>query len=64
MKWNLITASLLVPIKDAPMYRVTLTTREPLKGARALNRSTELKRRGNRVEAIVNDIHEVLLLGY
>lgn len=53
-----------VPIEDAPMYRVTLTTREPLKGARALNRSTGLKRRGNRVEAVVNDIHEVLLLSY
>jgi hypothetical protein len=30
----------------------------------ALNRSTELKRAGLRVEAIINDIHEVLLLGY
>jgi hypothetical protein len=53
-----------VPIEDAPMYRVSITTREVLKGAKALNRSTELKRRGNRVDAVVNDIHEVLLLGY
>jgi len=53
-----------VPIEDAPMYRVSITTREHLKSAKALNRSTELKRRGNRVEAVVNDIHEVLLLSY
>ena len=53
-----------VPIEDAPMYRVSITTREPLKNARALNRSTELRRRGNRVEVVINDIHEVLLLGY
>ena len=53
-----------VPIEDAPMYRVSITTREPLKSAKALNRSTELKRRGNRVEAVVNDIHEVLMLSY
>jgi hypothetical protein len=53
-----------VPIEDAPMYRVSITTREPLKSAKALNRSTDLKRRGNRVEAVVNDIHEVLLLSY
>ena len=53
-----------VPIEDAPMYRASITAREPLKSAKALNRSTELKRRGNRVEAVVNDIHEVLVLGY
>lgn len=53
-----------VPIEDAPLYRVSITTREPLKSAKALNRSTGLKRRGNRVEAVVNDIHEVLLLSY
>jgi len=53
-----------VPIEDAPMYRARITTREPLKSAKALNRSTELKRQGSHVEAVVNDIHEVLLLRY
>lgn len=53
-----------VPIEDAPMYRASITTRESLKSAKASSRSTELKRRGNRVEAVVNDIHEVLLLSY
>jgi hypothetical protein len=51
-------------IEDAPMFRAAITTREPLKDVSALNRSTELKRAGLRVEAIINDIHEVLLLGY
>jgi len=51
-------------IEDAPMYRASITTREALKSVKALNHSTELKRRGQSVEAVVNDIHEVLLLRY
>lgn len=53
-----------VPIEDAPMYRANITTHESLKSAKALGRFTELKRRGKRVEVVVNDIHEVLQLGY
>lgn len=53
-----------VPIEDAPIFRASITTREPLKSAKALNRSTELNRRGNRVVALIDDIHEVLLLRY
>lgn len=53
-----------VPIEDAPLYRVAVTTREPLRDATAVNSSTVLKRTGNRVEATVNDIHEVLVLSY
>lgn len=56
--------ALPVPIEEAPMYRAAITTRESLKGAKAVNPSTQLKRRGNRLEAVVNDIHEVLLLRY
>jgi hypothetical protein len=51
-------------IEDAPMFRAAITTREPLKDVSALNRSTEIKREGLRVEAIINDIHEVLVLSY
>ncbi len=51
-------------IEDAPIYRVTLEVNRPVKRAEALNKSTSLKRRGNRVEAVINDIHEVFLLGY
>ena len=53
-----------VPIEDAPMYRVTVECADPLKRANALNKSTVLKRHGNRIEATVEDIHEILLLNY
>jgi hypothetical protein len=53
-----------VPIEDAPTYRVSIITRERLRSAKALNPSTELKHRGKRVDALVNDIHEVLQLRY
>jgi len=53
-----------MPIEDAPMYRVVIESSRPLKRAEALNKSTQLKRQGKRIEATVEDIHEVLLLGY
>ena len=52
------------PAADAPLYRVTLESRRPLKRAEAWGKSTELKRRGSRVEALVGDVHEVLWLRY
>jgi hypothetical protein len=52
------------PIEDAPMYRVALASGRPLKKVLALSPSTILNRRGARVEATVNDIHEILLLSY
>lgn len=52
------------PIEDAPLYRVTLECRRPLKRAEAWGQSTELKRRGSRVEALVGDVHEILWLRY
>jgi hypothetical protein len=53
-----------MPIEDPPMYRVIVESSRPLKRAAALNKSTSLKRRGNRVDATVDDVHEVLLLNY
>ncbi len=53
-----------VPVEDVPLFRATVTTRETLRRATAVNPSTTLRRRGNQVEATVNDIHEVLLLRY
>lgn len=53
-----------VPIEDAPMYRVTVEVNRPIKRATGLNKSTGLERRGNRVEATVDDIHEVLVIRY
>jgi hypothetical protein len=51
-------------IEDAPMYRATLILRDGLKSVKALNRSTDLKRRGNRVELTIEDIHEVIQCRY
>lgn len=53
-----------MPIEEAPMYRVTVHCATPVRRAAGWNRSTEVKRRENRVEATVNDIHEVLVLRY
>ena len=51
-------------IEDAPLFRASLVTQEPLKNATALNPSTELRRDGHRVGVVINDIHEVVLLSY
>ena len=51
-------------IEDAPMFRASIEFRDGLKGAKALNGSTRLKRRGNRVELTVEDIHEVVVCRY
>jgi hypothetical protein len=51
-------------IEDAPMFRASLEFRDGLKSAKTLNRGTELKKRGNRVELIVADIHEVIQCRY
>jgi hypothetical protein len=53
-----------VPIEEAPLYRATITLREGLKNAKAFNRGTQLKKRRNRVELTVEDIHEVVTLRY
>jgi len=53
-----------MPIEDAPMYRVVIESNHPLKRAEAGNKSTMLKRRGQRVKATVNDVHEVVVLRY
>ena len=53
-----------VPIEDAPLYRVTVRAAKPFRRAAAVGTSTVVKRRGRNVEALVNDIHECLLLSY
>lgn len=52
------------PLEDLPMFRVAVAVKGPLKTAKALNPSTTVSLRGGRVEATINDIHEVLSLGY
>lgn len=51
-------------IEDAPMYRAIIELAEPIKRATAFNRSTDLKRRGRRLEATINDVHDVLIVNY
>jgi hypothetical protein len=51
-------------IEDAPMYRATLEFHDLLKSAKAFNRTTQLKKRGNRLELVIEDIHEVIQCRY
>jgi hypothetical protein len=51
-------------IEDAPMFRASLEFPGGLKSARALNRTTRLKKRGQRVELVVEDIHDVIQCRY
>lgn len=51
-------------IEDAPVYRASLEFRDGLKSAKALNGTTQLKKRGNRVELTAADIHEVIQCRY
>lgn len=51
-------------IEDAPMYRATIEFAEPIKRATAFNESTDLRRRGRRLEATINEIHDVLIVNY
>lgn len=51
-------------IEDRPMFKATIRAVRPIKHASALNRSTRLTRSGNTVKAVVEDIHDVVLLRY
>lgn len=51
-------------LEDTPIYRVALTVRIKIKDVRALNAGTKLIRRGGRIEATIDDVHEVILIYY
>jgi hypothetical protein len=51
-------------IEDAPIFRVTVVTDQPVQRVEALNPSTELCVQRNTVEATIEDIHEVLIIEY
>jgi hypothetical protein len=51
-------------IEEAPLFRASIRTDVPVTSITAGNRSTQLKRSGDTVEATINDIHEVLLFRY
>jgi hypothetical protein len=52
------------PIEDVPLFRVSIESNETLKGAEAARPSTRIDRRGNRVVATVEDVHDCLVLEY
>jgi hypothetical protein len=51
-------------IEDAPIYRLVLQVNDTVHQAEALNKSTSLERRGNRIEATINDIYDVIIIHY
>ncbi len=51
-------------IEDAPMFRASLVTPEPVKNVTAWNRTTELRRERQQIKLLISDLHEVVLLSY
>lgn len=51
-------------IEDAPIYRASIEMRDGLKSAKALHRSTRLKKHHRRVELLVEDVHEIIQCRY
>ena len=50
--------------EDAPMYRVRIELQQPPQSVSGLHPSTVLKTTGPRIEATVEDVHEVLVIRY
>ncbi len=51
-------------IEDAPMFRATIETSDRLKSVSTVNPGSTVKRNGNRVDMVIEDIHEVVVLKY
>ncbi len=51
-------------IEDAPMFRASIEFRDGLKSAKAIHRTTQLKKRAQRIELVVEDHHEVIQCRY
>ncbi len=51
-------------VEDTPIFRVTVELAEEPRGVEAVNPSTVVRRDGLRVEATIEDIHEVLIVSY
>jgi hypothetical protein len=50
--------------EEAPIYRISIATKQKIKSVKAWNRSTVLNHSQNSVQATINDIHEVLIIQY
>jgi hypothetical protein len=51
-------------MEQAPLFRASVQARFRIKSARAFNRSTEVKRTGDTVTVLIDDVHDVLMLHY
>ncbi|MBN1126708.1 MAG: hypothetical protein JXA82_17015 [Sedimentisphaerales bacterium] len=51
-------------IEDAPIYRVQLDFEQSIRHAEALSPSTSLKQEGRKIQAVIDDIHEVIIVKY
>lgn len=50
--------------EEAPLFRATIAAHFPVKSVTAWNKTTQTRLAANRIEATINDIHEVLVLKY
>jgi hypothetical protein len=50
--------------EEAPIFRITVTTKQAITSVKAWNKSTVLSHTGNIVHATINDIHEILAIHY
>jgi hypothetical protein len=51
-------------IEDAPTYRVSVELDCEIKQAGARNKATVLQQQNRRVEAVISDVHEVIVIDY
>lgn len=51
-------------MEEAPLFRAKVQTHLPLKSVRAFNRSTQVKRSGDTLTLLIDDVHDVLILQY
>ncbi len=51
-------------IEDPPLYRAVLEFRDPVRSVKMVNTTSQLQHEGQRVEVLINDIHDVLLVQY
>jgi hypothetical protein len=53
-----------VPIEDDPIYRTSIELDAPVKDVKAWNPSTSMKIESAKIEATIENIHEILLIRY
>ena len=51
-------------LEDLPLYRVTIQLRSAPKSVEMFNPTSILRQSGNKIEATINDLHEVIQIGY